>query len=570
MNLRTPAYLLAFLAYGWLLLDAPALADERFVSVEPTSDPGSFVVEIESGGPPVLWLDGEALAADFEPAGDGRFRATIKGIPADAARLSAGKGKPDIAIPIRAASVEQAPFNDRVVYHIMVGYFANGARANDKAGMRRWTHRRYAGGDLQGIMGKADYLGSLGITDVWLSPIFQSETSHGYDVQDYYRIGDSRAVPGDRDASLALFRQVVGALGEQDVGVILDLPLDYGAGSYDRRAGDPNRRKPKSTKARQEAEKVWESWGTGFKYWNFSDEDTRLFLIEVAQHWLTEGVSGYRLDYVRGVEHEFWAELYAALKADKPDVFIFGEAWQDAHGPGRNMTDIARYYAPVADIGPQFDSLIEFPMKIVMTDVFARGEDARQLEQWLQATEQAYGGHAHPIYFLDNHDMSRFTDWATGQGPERLLAAVTFMATLRGPMILFYGTETGIYGSQAQPGFTDSSRIPMPWDELDEALIGKMKQVIAMKREYPVLQRGARLPLHADASTVIMARQDGTHQALVAANTGTGPVTVSFDFPGADGDAFEAVVGTAPEGDGSRWRWEIPPLTTAVAVRPAR
>jgi glycosidase len=209
-------------------------------------------------------------------------------------------------------------------------------------------------------------------------------------------------------------------------------------------------------------------------------------------------------------------------------------------------------------------------MKIVMTDVFARGEDARQLEQWLQATEQAYGGHGYPIYFLDNHDMSRFTDWATGQGPERLLAAVTFMATLRGPMVLFYGTETGIYGGQAQPGFTDSSRIPMPWDELDEALIGKMRQVIAMKREYPVLQRGARLPLHADETTVIMVRQDDDHQALVAANTGTEPSTVSFQFSGAEGAAFEAVVGTAPEGDGSQWRWEIPPLTTAVAIRPAR
>ena len=67
--------------------------------------------------------------------------------------------------------------------------------------------RRYAGGDLQGILGKADYLGSLGITDVWLSPIFQSETSHGYDVMSYYRVGDAVAVPGDAEASLELFRR---------------------------------------------------------------------------------------------------------------------------------------------------------------------------------------------------------------------------------------------------------------------------------------------------------------------------------------------------------------------------
>ena len=558
---------IASLAASSALLAAPALAEERFINVIPGAEPDSFMVDVEADGTPALWLDGEATPSTFGSIGNNRYRATILDVPADANRLSLGSKQPAVSIPIRAATPEQAPFNDRVVYHIMLGYFANGASANDKAGMRRWTHRRYAGGDLQGILSKADYLGSLGITDVWLSPIFQSETSHGYDVQDYYRIGDSRAVPGDRDASLALFQQVVTALGDHDVGVILDLPLDYGAGSYDRRAGDPNRRKPKSTKAKQEAEKVWESWGTGFKYWNFSDEDTRLFLIEVAQHWLTEGVSGYRLDYVRGVDHAFWAELYAALKTERPDVFIFGEAWQDAHGPGRNMTDIAEYYAPVPGIGPQFDALIEFPMKFVMTDVFARGEDARQLEQWLQATDYAYGGQGNPIYFLDNHDVARFTDWAIDQGPERLLAAVTFMATLRGPMILFYGTETGLFGSQAQPGFTDSSRIPMPWEDLNQDLIARMTEVIAMKREHPVLQRGARLPLYADDEIVIMARQDETHQALVAANTGSGPRTIEFDFPVTEDAGFTPVVGPGPSAVAGRWHWEIPPLTVAVAIR---
>ena len=230
MNRRTTRVLLAFLATGLLFLTVPVKADERFLKVEPTREPGSFVVEIESDSPPGLWLDGKPFAADFESAGDGRFRATVTDIPADAARLSTGKGKPAVSIPIRPATVEQAPFNDRVVYHIMVGYFANGARANDKAGMRRWTHRRYAGGDLQGILGKADYLGSLGITDVWLSPIFQSETSHGYDVQDYYRIGDSRAVPGSREASLALEEWFV-PVDAAIIGIVDSVDVEPGQGT---------------------------------------------------------------------------------------------------------------------------------------------------------------------------------------------------------------------------------------------------------------------------------------------------------------------------------------------------
>ena len=546
-----------------------AVADPVFVEVLPGARPGSLTVSVAAGDSPSVWLDGERLTAVFEPAGDGIFQAEVSGIPAGARTLATGGSQPEAAIPLRAADAADAPFNDRVVYHIMVGYFANGASGNDRSGMRRWTHRRYAGGDLQGILAKAEYLAGLGITDVWHSPIFQSETSHGYDVQNYYRIGDSRAVPDDPEASLALFRRLASTLGERQVGVILDLPLDYGAGSYDRRAGDPNRLKPKSTKAKQEAEKVWESWGTGFKYWNMSDDRTREFLREVALHWAREpGVSGFRMDYVRGVDHEFWAEIYRELKAVRPDLFVFGEAWQDAHGPGRNMGDIAKYYEPVDGIGPQFDSLIEFPMKIVMTDVFARGGDARQLERWLQATEQAYGGHGHPVYFLDSHDMSRFSDWAVDRSKQRLLAAVTFMATLRGPMILFYGTETALAGGKAQPGFTDSSRIPMPWDDLDDELIATMTEVVRMKRELAVLQRGARWPLYADENAVVMARTDDTATALVAANTANEPRTVAFRNP-APGRTWTSLLG-APEPvsgtDAGLLSWTLPALSTVVAV----
>lgn len=555
---------------GSPLLAGPAAgADETFLSVLPGQSPGTLVVTVSGSKSPSFWIDGEPRTASLEAVPDGAVRAVLTDVPAGSSVLSTGSGEPVAAIPMRAAWPQEAPFNDRVVYHIMLGYFANGTPGNDRSGMRRWIHRRYAGGDLQGILSKADYLAGLGISDVWLSPVFQSETSHGYDVQNYYRIGDARAVPGDPDASLELFRQLARTLGEADVGIILDLPLDYGAGTYDRRAGDPNRLKPRSTKARQEAEKVWESWGTGFKYWNMRDDDTRKFLREVALHWAREeGVSGFRMDYVRGVDHAFWAEIYRDLKAERPDLFVFGEAWQDAHGPATNMGDIAEYYEPVDGIGAQFDSLIEFPMKVVMTEVFARGGDARQLERWLQATEQAYGGHGSPIYFIDSHDMSRFSDWAVDRSEERLLAAVTFMATLRGPMILFYGTETGLAGGKAAAGFDDSGRISMPWDALNEDLIERTAAVIGMKRDMPVLQRGARWPLFADANAIVMARTDDTTTALVAVNTSTEPRTVEFHSPAPAAEWVARLDGPVPVSgaDTGMLSWTLPALATVVAV----
>jgi glycosidase len=543
----------------------PVLAADRFLSVVPGEATGAWAVIVEAGAEPAFSADGAPVAATVEAVGDGRFRALLKGVDPAARRLSFGDGA--AAIPLRAATPAEAPFNDWAVYHIMMAYFANGAAANDRSGMRRWVHRNYAGGDLQGVLSKVDYIADLGVNAVWLSPIFQSETSHGYDVQNYYRVSDALAVPGDAEGSLALFRQVRDALAERGVGVVLDVPLNHAARSYDKRGGDPDKRRPRATKAKQEAEKVWESWNAGFQYWNLADERTREFLTGVALHWLVdEQAAGLRLDYVRGVPHDYWAELYAAVKAKRPDAILFGEAWKDADGPTGNMVDIKDYYAEVPGVGYQFDSLIEFPLQMVMTDVFARGGDASQLERWLQATAAAYGPHGAPIYFLDNHDTSRFADFAADRPDERIAAAVAFMATLPGPMILYYGTETGLEGSTPQRGFTDSNRYPMPWGDLDEGLVGRVTEAIRMKRESPVLNRGARLPVYADDTTVVMARVLGDELALVAVNVGTAPRTLEFEFPAGDA-AFDARLGTAPVPADGRWRWDLPGVSTSVALR---
>ncbi|MEJ2522584.1 MAG: alpha-amylase family glycosyl hydrolase [Gammaproteobacteria bacterium] len=559
---RVPAL---FLAFFFFLTFSGAGAAERFVSVLPGPAQGQWTVTVEAEARPTLWLDGEPTDAVPGPAAEGSFEYRLTGVGG----TLLGLGAEGATAAVRLDAGRQ-PFNDRIVYHIMMAYFANGSVENDRAGMRRWVHKNYAGGDLQGLLARADYLSRLGVNAVWLSPVFQSETSHGYDVQNYFRIGDAMAVPRDPEASMALFRQVVEALGERDIEVILDLPLDYGAGTYDRRAGDPNRRRPKHTRARQEAEKVWEEWGTGFKYWNLEDEDTRRFLVEVGAWWLENtDIGGFRLDYVRGVDHRFWAEFYAAMKAIDPGAFLFGEAWQDAAAISANMTDIAAYYEPVEGIGPQFDSLIEYPLQMVMTEVFSRGAGVRDLETWLQATEAAYGGHGEPLYFLDNHDIARFSDWAVDQPRDRLLAALTFMSSLPGPVAIFYGTEIGLSGSRPVRGFTDLGRIPMPWDDLDESAVAAVAEIFRARREHPVMSHGIRLPLLADDKTLVMARMHEGSLALVGVNLDAEARTVEFEFPPAAA-GFEPLFGGAVPAriDGARWRWELAPMKTAVAVAP--
>ena len=556
-------YLLAFAN----LLAAPqlALGEARIEWMIPGPD-GTIELQLTTADEARFHADGLPVAAD--QSNQRRWR--LAAIPTTSRVLVVQPTTGDpIAVALGPDDGPGGRYNDWNIYHVMLSFFANGSRDNDKYGMRKWIHRNYAGGDLQGVLARADYLDGLGVNAVWLSPVFATETSHGYDVTNYFEIGQSFAVPRDPDASRELFDQLVTELQRRGIRVILDLPLDYGSGAYDRRAGDPQRRRPKSTGPRQEAEKMWESWGTDFKYWNFDDRETREFLKDVARYWVTDGlVDGFRLDYVRGVPHDFWAELYADLKSVKPSVYLFGEAWQDASSVTANALDIASYYAPVSGAGPQFDGLLEYPLQMVMTEVFATGGDARQLEHWLQRTAALYDPSGRPVHFLDNHDVSRFAAWAVDSGKDRLAAAVGFMAALSSPLVIYYGTETGLSGGSARRGFVDDGRVAMPWGALDEALTGRIAEILQLRSTVPAITHGGRWPVHVDAQTLVMRKVHPTGDVLVGVNLAAEPRTVTF--PAGRDAEYSGLLGTSvPEvaGDGNT-RWTLPALsTTWVRVR---
>ncbi len=459
------------------------------------------------------------------------------------------------------------------IYHVTIEMFANGNTANDGE-ISGWKHPRYAGGDLQGILDHLDFLEQLGVDAIWLSPVFASRSSHGYDVTNYYRIGEAIGIPGDPDASLALFRKLRLELAKRGIRTILDIPLNHAAGVYQKPAGDPDGLRPRTTAARQEAEKLWDSWGSGYRYWDFGHEPTRRFLKNVALHWLRdEGVDGLRLDYVRGIPHDFWTELYAEVKAAKPGALLVGECWQDQGGAEGNAREIATYAAPI-DGKPQFDALLDFPVQSALVGAFARGGGGQDLESSLQSYEKIVGPGAGLARFLDNHDLARFMSWA--DRPERLSAALGFMASLSGPIVLYYGTETGLAHAGPKGGFTDVGRIPMPWGKLDTALVDKTSRILRARRAHPALTRGERLPLFADKTALAFAKKSGDETILVASNLGTAPRELTLDPKSlvAAGATFETLFGDAipsfASPDGTLLRWNLPPLSTvAVVVRPA-
>lgn len=556
---------------GATLAVAPLHAEPRVSFAAPV--PQGWRVDLVDLDGPSFVIDGAAAAARRVGPGPAGTVWEIETQPARATRLVVRDGDRDVlALRLGVDAAVDAPFNEWNIYHVMLAYFRNGDASNDRAGMRRWVHRNYAGGDLQGVRDKAAYLASLGVNAVWLSPLFASETSHGYDVLNYYRVADAVSVPRDPLAAMGVYQETVDALRAVGVRVILDLPLDYAAGAYERRDGDPKRLRPKTTAAIQEAEKLWESWNVGFRYWNFADADTREFLRDVGRYWLTTGrADGYRLDYVRGVPHDFWAEFYAEMKKARPDAFLFGEGWQDAAAPMPNAQDIATYYQPVDGLGAQFDGLLGYPLQMVMTDAFARGTgSAADLERWLQLTAALYGPTGRPVYFLDNHDVSRFMSWTTDDGEKRLLAAVGFMASLSSPIVLFYGTETGLAGGRPQLGFTDLGRIPMPWNSLNDTLVERVGGILRTRSRWPALTRGGRLPVLSTGEVLVMRKRHPEGDVLVGVNLSGQERLVRFraaDSGEADRPWHPLLGETAPTAAGpGELAWVLPPWSTSWAT----
>jgi cyclomaltodextrinase / maltogenic alpha-amylase / neopullulanase len=581
MRIAVPVRLLLSTLFLLLTSCAVEAGDLRIVALQPETTAGEWTAVVAGAK-----ADAFTVSADGAPVrtaalgnqGDA-VRLRLSGVPATAARIEvAWRGKeqdgPVAAVRVGMREARTAPFSELTIYQIMVDMFADGNPGNDGE-ITGWKHPNYAGGDLQGILEHAQYLQDLGVNAVWLSPIFAARSSHGYDVTNYYRVSGAVAVPGDPQASADLFRKLVADLHRRGIQVILDLPLNHASASYQRPEGDPEDLHPRATGPKQDAEKLWDSWGAGYRYWDFGHAPTRRFLTDVALHWLRdEGVDGLRLDYVRGVPHDFWADLYGAVKAAKPGAFLVGEAWIDAQGPEANAKDIATYYAAVAG-RPQFDSLLDFPLQKVMTEVFALGSPAQGLETWLQTDEAVYGPAALPTYFLDNHDMARFMAWT--DKPDRLVAAVGFMASLSSPLVLFYGTETGLSHGAPKTGFTDVGRIPMPWQKLDAALIGRLRSILAVRKEHPALTRGGRVPLLADREVLVQAKVVPEETVLVGVNLGAAPRTIEIAAAGlwpAGAKPVPLLGASLPVvGDDGRLRWQLPPLSTvmlAVPRAPAR
>ena len=182
----------------------------------------------------------------------------------------------------------------------------------------------FVGGNLRGVIDHLDYVASLGVTAIWLTPIFKVGSYHGYDTIDYKEIDPRFGTKAD-------LAELVQAAHGRGLRVILDFVANHSSHQFEffqQALADP-------ASAHRELYDFDPAYQHGYRsfftdatmpQFNHDHPEARAYLLDAARYWLREfGVDGYRLDYAAGPSHDFWSAFGAACKEVNPDCWTFGE-----------------------------------------------------------------------------------------------------------------------------------------------------------------------------------------------------------------------------------------------------
>lgn len=483
--------------------------------------------------------------------------------------------------------------------------------------------RDYFGGDLKGVTAKLDYLKKLGVSILYLNPIFTASSNHAYDVRDFYHVDP--AFGGD-----AAFRELLKGAHQRGMRVILDGPFAPASSDspyFDRYGHFPEVGACESASSpirdwfilndagasgpcvgEKSARATYESWGGSFDalplfrkkdpndpskpYGPVADYFYRA-KGSVARHWLDLGVDGWRLDSMQEPSFplSYWQEFRKVVKKDHPDAPLIGEAWHWYDNFPLTNGDTAdspmgyRFRAAVLGLLGGVGSSKGFP-----------GDDDPNLPvstfvDGIESIQQDYSPETVATFMnlVSSHDVPRSlwlltpgrnnaeekeqnaANLAVGKAKATIAAAVQF--TLPGTPSVYYGDEVGL------TGFDDpDNRRTFPWQADgsaggDAAMRSAYQTLAKVRRDNPVLSRGELRFLSADneSRTVSYAMRDSRSVALTVVNRDE-KATRTVEAPTGgylrDGVAFRSAFGPAAGATtvGGKLTLTLPPLTAQVLV----
>ncbi|MBT2291892.1 alpha amylase N-terminal ig-like domain-containing protein [Paenibacillus albidus] len=356
----------------------------------------------------------------------------------------------------------------------------------------------YHQGHLQGISAKMPYLQELGVTTVYMTPIFASPSEHKYNTSDYYSVDPAF---GD----LHDLKELVNHAHAHGIKVILDAVFNHSGDTFFAfrdvlEKGEASAYKDwfflRDYPVVQTPAPNYETFAKAEAHMpklNLNHPETADYMIAVAKYWVREtGIDGWRLDVANEVNPQFWTRFRQELKASNPELLLIGEIMH-ASGPWLR--------------GDQFDGGMNYLLRDDMLEFFAaQSTGPVQFMEQLLHHEALYNDQANTAMFqlIGSHDTLRFLT-ACKQGGRgwdhehtavrRMRLAVFFQMTYIGIPMIYYGDEVGMEGA------TDPHcRKPMIWEEQHQntGLQEWYRKLIDLRKSYEVLQKGSFRPWFTD------------------------------------------------------------------------
>src|SRR6056297_2794796 len=355
-------------------------------------------------------------------------------------------------------------WNDAVFYEIFVRSFKD----SDGDGI----------GDFQGIIDQLDYLNDgdpsttddLGITGIWLMPMMESPSYHGYDATDYYATEPDYGTMAD-------FEELVAEAHARGIKIILDLVLNHCSSQhpwFTQSANNENNYRDWFVWSDTDpgfngpwGQDVWHYMNGSYYYglfWsgmpdlNYNHEPVKTEMFNVAEYWLNKGVDGFRLDAIKYLDEDgevlentpetfqLLEDFHVLYKNINPDAFTVGEVWS-------NTSSILPYVQ-----NDRLDVCFEFDLAgSIINGV--QGNDASGIENQVQTIQAGYPKLQYAT-FLTNHDIDRIFS-QLGSNTANMKLAASIYLTLPGVPFIYYGEEIGMTGTGAH----ENIRRPMQWTD---------------------------------------------------------------------------------------------------------
>ncbi|PWJ96461.1 glycosidase [Oceanotoga teriensis] len=372
-------------------------------------------------------------------------------------------------------------------YHILVKFFYNGDSENDfLPNEYRFCESNSVEGDLKGIIDNFDYIKELGVDLIYLAPIFKSDTTHGYDTVNYFKLA-THIFDKNEFKSQKLLHNFINLCHSNDIKVIFDLVLNHVSKFYEMETITQFRPVTENPKTPQE-----NRWQRLFKFWNVEDLETKKFLISVGKYWVEKfNIDGYRLDHAIGLPIEFWSEFYIELKNINKDIILLGEVWDDISDSNDNYKLIKHFKE--FDGNTTFTSLFDFYMYDSIIEFFA--EDKINNSQFFNRIIKSYSMNNKNFkltYFMENHDLPRFINICRDY--KKFEMVLKFLFTLSGNLMFEYGNEIGIQGDITYKNFHESGRVSMKFKDnhsiKEKYLFDLFKKLVNLRKNNKSLFKG--------------------------------------------------------------------------------